>query len=198
MNIADQSILSILQIIIKINSDADILAYKTDPNIITHPELHNYKVKMGFGLHVGWGIEGAIGSMNKIDASYLSLNVNISAILKESTKQYGVFILISGELFDLCSPDIKNICRLVDILAVKGSTNPIRMYTIDVNVFNLPKDKSIKPSSSKKRYERFMKIKKLIQLESEKHESLTKYVLSTKYFKRLLTPRLSSFFLQTF
>ena len=198
MNIADQSILGFLQIIIKINSDADILAYKTDPDIIAHPELHNYKVKMGFGLHIGWGIEGAIGSMNKIDASYLSPNVNISARLKEATKQYGVFILISGELFDLCSPDIKNICRLVDIVAVKGSINPVRMYTIDVNIFNLPKDNTTKPHSTKKRYERFMKIKKLIQMESKKHESLTKYVLSTKYFKRLLTLRRSPSFLPSF
>lgn len=42
-------------------------------------ELPNFKVNMGFGLHVGWAIEGAIGSDFKIDASYLSPNVNISA-----------------------------------------------------------------------------------------------------------------------
>ena len=33
----------------------------------------DFKVKMGFGLHVGWAIEGTIGSKFKIDASYLSL-----------------------------------------------------------------------------------------------------------------------------
>ena len=47
---------------------------------------------MGFGLHFGWGIEGAIGKSNKffvfliffkgsefkIDASYLSPNVNMA------------------------------------------------------------------------------------------------------------------------
>ena len=85
--IADQSILGFLDIIIKINSDSEILAYQEDPNILKHPELKNYKVKMGFGLHIGWGIEGAIGSNYKIDASYLSPNVNISARLKEATKQ---------------------------------------------------------------------------------------------------------------
>ena len=31
-----------------------------------------YEVEMGFGLHIGWAIEGAIGSKFKIDASYLS------------------------------------------------------------------------------------------------------------------------------
>ena len=32
-------------------------------------KMPNYKVDMGFGLHVGWNIEGAIGSNFKIDAS---------------------------------------------------------------------------------------------------------------------------------
>jgi len=28
-----------------------------------------FKVEMGFGLHIGWGIEGAVGSNFKIDAT---------------------------------------------------------------------------------------------------------------------------------
>ncbi len=41
----------------------------------------HYQVKMGFGLHIGWAIEGAIGSEYKIDASYLSPNVNMASRL---------------------------------------------------------------------------------------------------------------------
>ena len=41
---------------------------------------------MGFGLHVGWSIEGAIGSSYKIDASYLSPNVKMSEKLEGGTK----------------------------------------------------------------------------------------------------------------
>jgi len=48
--------------------------------------MDNYKVKIGFGLHLGWGIEGAIGSIFKIDASYLSPNVNMAARLEGATK----------------------------------------------------------------------------------------------------------------
>ena len=61
--------------------------------------MKNYSVKMGFGLHVGWAIEGAIGSDFKIDASYLSPNVNMASRLEGATKQYGVPLLISGDLF---------------------------------------------------------------------------------------------------
>ena len=52
--------------------------------------IKNYKVRMGFGLHTGWAIEGAIGSYFKIDASYLSPNINLAARLEVATLQYGV------------------------------------------------------------------------------------------------------------
>lgn len=61
--------------------------------------MPNYRVKVGFGLHIGWAIEGAIGSFYKIDASYLSPHVNIASKLEGATKQYGVPLLVSGDLF---------------------------------------------------------------------------------------------------
>ena len=58
---------------------------------------------MGFGLHQGWAIEGAIGSFFKVDASYLSPNVNMAARLEAATNMFGVPILISDSLRDLMS-----------------------------------------------------------------------------------------------
>jgi len=46
----------------------------------------DFKVRMGFGLHQGWAIEGAIGSRFKVDASYLSPNVNMAARLEAASK----------------------------------------------------------------------------------------------------------------
>lgn len=48
--------------------------------------IPNFSIKMHFGLHVGWGIEGAIGSNHKIDASYLSPNVNLASRLESVSK----------------------------------------------------------------------------------------------------------------
>lgn len=56
--------------------------------------MPGYSVKMGFGLHWGWAIEGAIGSEYKIDASYLSPNVNMASRMEAATKQFGVPLLI--------------------------------------------------------------------------------------------------------
>ena len=55
---------------------------------------------MGYGIHIGWAIEGAIGSDYKIDASYLSPNVNMSARLEGATKAYGVPLLFTSDLYE--------------------------------------------------------------------------------------------------
>jgi len=89
---------------------------------------------MGFGLHIGWAIEGAIGSDYKIDASYLSPNVNMASRLEAATKQFGVNFLISENLYDVLTPGLKLFCRNIDRVTVKGSNKPIRLYTIDMNL----------------------------------------------------------------
>ncbi len=55
-------------------------------NKLLNERMPNYSVKMGFGLHYGYAIEGAIGSFYKIDASYLSPNVNMASRLEAATK----------------------------------------------------------------------------------------------------------------
>ena len=92
---------------------------------------------MGFGLHMGWAIEGAIGSEYKIDASYLSPNVNMAARLEAASRQYGVPLLISGDLWDTRSRDFRKIFREVDTVTVKGSLLPVRLFSISVRQENL-------------------------------------------------------------
>jgi len=92
---------------------------------------------MGFGIHQGWAIEGAIGSYFKVDASYLSPNVNMAARLEAATKQFGTLLLISGHLHALLSPSFKAICREIDTVTVKGSIKPIKLFTIDLQTDDL-------------------------------------------------------------
>lgn len=92
---------------------------------------------MGFGLHVGWAIEGAIGSIYKIDASYLSPNVNMAARLEAATKQYGVPLLMTNLLVNNFSKKAQSICREIDRVTVKGSIEPIGLFTVDLNMNNI-------------------------------------------------------------
>lgn len=100
------SVISFLKIIAGINLSKKLKKYKDHKGIPLllrikfinkkglNERMPNYSVKMGFGLHVGWAIEGAIGSEFKIDASYLSPNVNMASRLEAATKQFGVPVLI--------------------------------------------------------------------------------------------------------
>lgn len=108
-----------MKVLAKINKLEHVLEYRNDPAL--NERMPDFKVNMGFGLHQGWAIEGAIGSMFKIDASYLSPNVNMASRLEAATKQYGVPILVSGPLYNIFSDDIKLLCREVDTVTVKGS-----------------------------------------------------------------------------
>jgi hypothetical protein len=86
---------------------------------------------MGFGLHAGWAIEGAVGSMYKVDATYLSPHVNMAARLETSSRQYGVPLLFSHFVEELLSPEVKEKCRRVDVVTVKGSEVPVGVFTYD-------------------------------------------------------------------
>ena len=86
---------------------------------------------MGFGLHAGWAIEGAVGSLQKVDATYLSPHVNMAARLETSSRQYGVPLLASHFFHELMSAEGRDFCRKIDVCTVKGSEVPIGVYTYD-------------------------------------------------------------------
>lgn len=49
----------------------------------------------------------AVGSEYKIDASYLSPNVNLASRLEAATKQYSVPMLLSKDFVDCLSPSVR-------------------------------------------------------------------------------------------
>lgn len=105
-----------------------------------HPAIQRrmpgYRIRMGFGLHVGWAIEGAIGSSHKVDPSYLSPHVNMASRLEAATKQYGVVILLSETVVsNLTKSSLRDNCRKLDRITVKGSAEPMILYTYDMPMF---------------------------------------------------------------
>ena len=82
--------------------------------------MPNYEVRLGMGLHLGYCIEGPLGSHYKIDPTYLSPNVKMSERLESSTKVFGVPLLISEALYTHLSNITKELCRPVDWVIFKG------------------------------------------------------------------------------
>lgn len=130
---AESALASFVDIIIQIAQSKDVQNFADIPEV--QKQLPNFKVKMGFGLHLGWAIEGAIGSNIKIDTSYLSPNVNISSRLEAATKKYNVPLLMSHQIFQNLSQKTKNYCRKIDCVTLKGSEEPVNLFTIDVDPY---------------------------------------------------------------
>jgi class 3 adenylate cyclase len=181
--VADRALLGYLHCMMKVNKDSKLRTYSDMKEIKDSPTIKQpFKISMGFGLHIGWAIEGPIGSIYKMDCSYLSPNVNIAARLEGATRQYGVNILLSGEVYDNLSPRLQDICRKIDIIKVKGSDKPLEIYTVDVNLDNLRVGKKKKMMTMAEK-RKFYTTKKNNLLQKE---NLAEYVLNKKSFKALL------------
>ena len=129
-DVADSSLQSYVRAIVQMQM-CDNLRRLERRSALQH-RMPGFRVRLGFGLHYGWAVEGAIGSEHKIDVSYLSPHVNMASRLEAATKQYGTDILLSDSIFGLMSEAIKSQCRLVDRVTVKGSQQPVSLYTYDV------------------------------------------------------------------
>ena len=128
--VCEGALASFVAIIAGLRRSAKLNAYSNDARLAAR--MPDFEVKMGFGLHVGWAIEGAIGSEHKVDASYLSPNVNLSARLEAATKQFDVPILISERFVNACGAGVARACRQIDRVVVKGSEEPMGVFTFDV------------------------------------------------------------------
>ena len=145
--LAEFALLGFTKVLMEVNTNPKILKFANHPLIKTN--LPGYEIKMSFGLHIGWAIEGAIGSSFKIDASYLSPNVNLASRVQYACKQFGVYLLFSGNLYDLFTNSmlVQN-SRHIDTVNLKGSKQPIKLYTYDFNYKRFKKwkiDSNISP-----------------------------------------------------
>mmetsp|Transcript_3670 Transcript_3670/g.4918 ORF Transcript_3670/g.4918 Transcript_3670/m.4918 type:complete len:841 (+) Transcript_3670:546-3068(+) len=133
--VADNALATFVVIMAMLKKSAKLRAYGDNEALCAR--IPNYMVKMGFGLHVGWAIEGAIGSEYKVDASYLSPNVNMAARLEAATKQFGTPLLLSQDFVSIMSAPTREKCRKIDRVTVKGSTQPMGLFTYDVDLDRL-------------------------------------------------------------
>ena len=129
--LADQALLTFCKALIELSAYQDYICnFSVLANERLYKRFPGYLVRIGSGLHVGWAIEGAIGSNRKIDASYLSPHVNFTEFLESSTKSYGVPLLISEPFFKLLNPQVAKYVRNVDRVKKPGE-DPIGLYAYD-------------------------------------------------------------------
>lgn len=164
-NYAESALIAILKIMTKLRTDKRILRYADNERLTAR--IPGYHVRMGFGLHSGWCIEGAIGSSHKIDATYLSHHVNFASTLEEKTKDYGVVLAASQEFHDICSAKARKYFRQVDCYRQRGSKAVRRVFTVDVDTSRLVPDDASLAITGKDNYKTKIneRLKNLVQIK---------------------------------
>jgi class 3 adenylate cyclase len=130
----DSALAAILKVRINIhraNLSGVFAKYVHNPSVVSSLGT-SVSVQLTLGMHVGWAIEGAIGSKYKIDASYLSPNVNMTARLASASSQYQTDLILSHTFVRALSPAARKMCRKIDCVTVKGSTVPVDLYVFDI------------------------------------------------------------------
>jgi len=148
-NLADMAMFAILKMYAEINRSWNLVKYVRNERL--QARIANYKVKLGYGLHYGWAIEGAIGSHFKVDVSYLSPHVNMASWLEGNTKDYGVPLLLSHEFTELLSEPVRKFTRMIDVFKFPGSDDINKLYTPNISdkAFEFPSTEPLKEHTLK-------------------------------------------------
>lgn len=107
--LADMALVSFILLVSGLRKSQKMVKYNEHTGL--NERMPGYEVKLGLGLHMGYAIEGAIGSYYKIDASYLSPNVKFAERLESATKEFKVPLLMSGSLYRHLTWKAKSHCR---------------------------------------------------------------------------------------
>lgn len=195
---ADMSVMSFVRIAMGLRRSSSLIAYKCHPKIMQR--LPDFEVKLGMALHYGWIIEGAIGSEFKIEAGYLSPNVNVTQRMQASTSDYDVPIVVSHWVIQLCSSSMASMCRLIDRVRVKCSRTPLRLFTVDLDLSRLAESAPV--TITKMHYDRFkmrqvrevMKTEKLMdnimiweEFQNDESLVLCRSAFSKEFYQRFAT-----------
>jgi hypothetical protein len=73
-----------------------------------HPKIQlkfheKYNIKISFALHTGKAVQGPCGSEYKVDAVYLSTEMQVGMRIDLLCEVYNRMILVSGDLYQLLS-----------------------------------------------------------------------------------------------
>ncbi len=126
---ADRALLGFLKTFAGINREKCVKDWENNFSLTNGVGKH--PIQMSFGLDAAWAREGAVGSIYKIDATYLSPHVNMASRMMCACKQFNLTILMSQAVEELLSREARECVRHVDTVFVKGSKLKQRIFTYD-------------------------------------------------------------------
>jgi class 3 adenylate cyclase len=85
-------------------------------------------VSIGIGINAGPVVHGSMGAKDRMDFTSIGDTVNLAARLEGTNKEYGTKSLITAAVYDKVKDTF--LCREVDLVTVKGKTQPVRIYEL--------------------------------------------------------------------
>jgi class 3 adenylate cyclase len=83
-------------------------------------------IRVGIGLNTGPMVVGNMGSRTRFNYTIIGDAVNLGARLEGQTKNYGAELIVSQTTYELVKDWAAT--RFLDLIAVKGKTEPVRIY----------------------------------------------------------------------
>ena len=83
-------------------------------------------------LHSGWAVEGGIGSELRLDATYISPQIDITTRMAYLCDDYDLQIMISDVMYNMFTAKVKNFLRKVDVIVTSEIKEPFGLYTFDM------------------------------------------------------------------
>lgn len=133
---ADKSLIAAVKIVSELRRTSTFKQFYALESMVDNFGL-SHRPYVTFGLHMGYTIEGAIGSDFKIDACYLSANVQISYRIEHLCSFYDMQILLTEPLYNLMSLKARNTLRKIDVITMKECKEPMGIYTFDLSFNNM-------------------------------------------------------------
>lgn len=85
-------------------------------------------IAVGIGINSGPVVFGSVGARDRKDFTSIGDTVNLAARLEGTNKIYGTKCLVSEAVYSRIAQHF--VCREVDLITVKGKTQPVRIYEV--------------------------------------------------------------------
>ena len=97
------------------------------------------KMEVRVGINTGIMVAGNIGSETRFDYTVIGDEVNLGSRLEGINKEYGTSIVISETTYGQVKDEM--VCRELDLVAVKGKAQPVRIYELVGRATEVPEER---------------------------------------------------------